>query len=280
MTSVGARPRVVVIAHHDAPLHNEILPRWVQTWGDLAGIVTISEPKGSRWKRLRREAGRVGVARLADVLAFQLYYRLTSARHDAAWKAQLQKTLDGALPPLAADVPRCHTPSPNSPEAQAFIARCAPDLMLALCKHILRERVFALARSGTFVLHPGICPEYRNAHGCFWALANGDVERVGLTLLRIDRGVDTGPVFGYYTAAFDERRESHVIIQHRVLFDNLTPIAARLLEIWRGEASALSTEGRRSAEYGQPWLSAWWRWKHAAARRGAAAATPSARRAK
>ena len=48
-------------------------------------------------------------------------------------------------------------------------------------------------------MHPGICPEYRNAHGCFWALANRDLNKVGMTLLRIDKGVDTGPTFGYYT---------------------------------------------------------------------------------
>jgi len=45
------------------------------------------------------------------------------------------------------------------------------------------------ARSAAFVLHPGICPEYRNAHGCFWALVNRDLARVGVTLLRADRGV-------------------------------------------------------------------------------------------
>jgi len=36
-------------------------------------------------------------------------------------------------------------------------------------------------------MHPGICPEYRNSHGCFWALANDDPERVGVTLLQIDK---------------------------------------------------------------------------------------------
>ncbi|MGQ0643332.1 MAG: formyltransferase family protein [Gemmatimonadaceae bacterium] len=279
MTEGGARPRVVVIAHGDAPLHLEALPRWVQTWGDLAGIVCIHESRTSLWKRLRREKNRVGLLRLADVIAFRLYYRLTRARRDAAWMAQLHKTLDATLPPLPDDVPFCETRSPNAAQAEAFIARCAPDVMLALCKHILAQRVFSIAKTGTFVLHPGICPEYRNAHGCFWALAHGDLERVGLTLLRINRGVDTGPVFGYYTAPYDEREESHVVIQHRVLFDNLTSIAARLLEIWRGTAQPLSTAGRRSAEYGQPWLTAWWRWKHAASRRDATAATPTAGRA-
>jgi len=272
-----ARPRVVVIAHHDAPLHSETLSRWVETWGRLAGIVLLHEPRASLWKRLKREAKRVGVVRLADVLAFRLYYRLTHSARDAAWKARLQEKLASALPPLPTDVPRLETTSPNTREAQAFVAQQTPDIVLALCKQIIAERVFSIPRAGTFVLHPGICPEYRNAHGCFWALANDDLERVGLTLLRIDRGVDTGPVFGYYTAAFDERSESHIVIQHRVLFDNLTPIAARLLEIFRGTAAPLSTTGRRSAEYGQPWLTAWWRWKRAAARRSNPHVAPPAR---
>jgi hypothetical protein len=257
----------VVIAHHDAPLHADTIPRWAQTWGDLAGIVVLQERRGSLWKRLRREAKRIGVMRLADVLAFRLYYRMTHAARDAAFKAQLRETLGRSLPPLPASIPVCVTHSPNSPEAQSFIQQLAPDLVLALCKHIIAERVFSIARAGTFVLHPGICPEYRNAHGCFWALALGDLERVGLTLLRIDRGIDTGPVFGYFTAAFDEQRESHIVIQHRVLFDNLTGIAAKLGDIARGVATPINTAGRRSGEYGQPWLSAWFRWKRAAAAR-------------
>ncbi len=277
MSEEQARPRVVLIAHHDAPLHTEILSRWVETWGTLAGIVVLHEPRSSVWKRLKREAKRVGALRLADVLAFRLYYRLTQADRDAAWKSQLQETLAATLPPLPALVPRCETPSPNTREAQDFVSQQAPDIVLALCKHIIAERVFSIPRAGTFVLHPGICPEYRNAHGCFWALANDDLERVGLTLLRIDRGIDTGPVFGYYTTSFDERSESHIVIQHRVLFDNLTPIATRLLEIFRGTAAPLSTAGRRSAEFGQPWLTAWWRWKRAAARRDVTHIAPPAR---
>ena len=54
----------------------------------------------------------------------------------------------------------------------------------ARCKVILKEKIFGIPRVGTFVMHPGICPEYRNAHGCFWALVRRDLERVGMTLLR------------------------------------------------------------------------------------------------
>ena len=80
--------------------------------------------------------------------------------------------------------------------------------MVARCKRILKERIFAVPRPGTYVLHPGICPEYRNAHGAFWALARRDLDKVGLTLLRIDKGVDTGPVYGYFTLSL--RRSDRV----------------------------------------------------------------------
>jgi len=118
-----------------------------------------------------------------------------------------------------------------------------------------------LPRAGTLVMHPGICPEYRNSHGCFWALAHRDLNRVGMTLLRIDDGIDTGPVYGYYTYAYDERRESHIVIQTRVVTENLEPISAKLLEIADGTASPIDVAGRQSATWGQPKLTSYVAWK-------------------
>src|SRR5262245_4313760 len=114
-------------------------------------------------------------------------------------------------------------------------------------------------------MHPGICPEYRNAHGCFWARANGDHQNVGMTLLRIDKGVDTGPVYGYFRVD-SEPSESHVVTQHRVVLDHLHAIRDRLQEIEAGTAQRISTDGRKSPTWAQPWLSAYLRMR----RRGGA----------
>jgi methionyl-tRNA formyltransferase len=124
---------------------------------------------------------------------------------------------------------------------------------------------------GTFVLHPGVCPEYRNAHGAFWALARRDLKNVGLTLLKVDAGVDTGPVYGYYTYDFDETRESHIVVMTRLALDNLDRLRDRLLEIWRGTAERLDTAGRPSATWGQPWLTSYLKWKWDARQRRARA---------
>jgi len=82
-----------------------------------------------------------------------------------------------------------------------------------------------------------------------------------MTLLRVDRGVDTGPVFGYYRYPFEEGAESHVVVQHRLLLENLDAVRERLIEIANGKATPIDTSGRRSAVWGQPRLTRYVAWK-------------------
>lgn len=217
-------------------------------------------------QRIKAQVRRSGVWRLLDVLALRLYYRLAHASSDRRFEQDTVTALVKRFGPAPA-VPVLQTSSVNAPETVAFLQRCRPDFVIARCKTLLKPAVFQVPAQGTYVLHPGICPEYRNAHGCFWALSSGDLERVGLTLLRIDAGVDTGPIYGYFTYPFDERRETHVRIQQRVLSENLDAIRDRLLAAVSGHAERIDTSGRSSAVWGQPWLSAFARWKWAARRR-------------
>ena len=88
-----------------------------------------------------------------------------------------------------------------------------------------------------------------------------------MTLLRVDEGVDTGPIFLQATCAIDEVHESHTVIQHRVVLENLDVIGQTLLAIGQGRAvTPLDTAGRRSATWGQPRLSDYVRWKRMARR--------------
>lgn len=258
--------RTALICHHDEPLDLEALPRWLASFSEFVGLIVIDEEAARKRRRIQREIRRVGAFRFLDVLAFRLFYAVFLARRDARHQRDLLDGLLDTYPPIPAGVPVLSCRSPNGTEARRFLREHAPDLVIARCKFILREDVFTIPRLGTYVLHPGICPEYRNAHGCFWALANRDLDRVGVTLLKIDRGVDTGPVYEYLTYPFDERGESHVIIQQRALIENLDVVAGRLLEIEKGTASPRDTTGRGSREWGQPWLTRHIEWKRAAAR--------------
>ncbi len=243
------------------------MPRWLNSFSDLAGIVVIRESSGHRLKKLQRSIHRDGLLRTIDLLAYRLFHKYRHAAADRKYENEIQESLGLVYPPVTRGLPLLETASPNSLEAQAFIRSCEPDVMLACCKHILKPEVFEQAPLGTFVMHPGICPEYRNAHGCFWALVNGDMERVGMTLLKIDRGIDTGPVFGYFSAPYDELRDSHLTIQRRMTYGNLRRVQQVFEQLEAGIAAPLSTSGRVSAVWGQPTLSKYWRWKRAAAHR-------------
>lgn len=259
--SATALPRTVLICHADDALNREGLARWLAATTSLAAVIVLEEPASRMKQRIRREIKRVGWLRFADVLAFRLYHKLFLARRDREWEERTLMQLCSRYPALDSSTKILFAPSPNAPEVERLLKAIGPDLVIARCKTLLKESVFSIPTDGTFVMHPGICPQYRNAHGCFWALAQRDRENVGMTLLKIDRGVDTGPVYGYFRCQFDEHHESHHVIQHKVVFDNLDEIAARLLDIHHDRVSPIDTTGQKSGEWGQPWLSAYWRYR-------------------
>lgn len=258
--------KTLLICHEGAQLEEEGMTGWLASFSDLAGVVTLREKGGRKFKRVRREIERVGFFRFLDVSAFRVFYKMFLAKKDDEWERGKLAELRQNYP--APDAPVLITHSPNSKEAEEFIKRHNPDLIIARCKVILSKRIFSLANTGTFVMHPGICPEYRNAHGCFWALTRGDFEKVGMTLLKVDEGVDTGNIYGFYSYDYDSKNESHVQIQNRVVFDNLPEIENKLKEIHEGRAATIDTTGRESGVWGHPWLTKYLAWKRRARKEG------------
>ena len=260
--------KTALICHDDDHLSRQALPRWMASFSEIVGIVSIAERREQKKNRIKRELRRVGPLRFLDVLAYRVYHRLFVAARDAAYESRLIRHISSNYPSLPSDLPVLTTPSPNSRETREFLETLRPDLVIARCKVILKREIFSIPRLGTYVMHPGICPEYRNAHGCFWALSRRDLGKVGMTLLKIDEGIDTGPVFAFFSYPYDEVAESHIVIQHRTVFENLDRIRDTLAEIEKGTATPIDTRGRPSGNWGQPWLSKYLSWKRAARRRG------------
>lgn len=261
--------RAALICQHGDDLAREGLGRWLASFTDLVGIVVIHETWARAYRRVRRELRRVGPVRLVDVLAMRLYARLFLRSPLHQWRDDTLAGLRRRYPPVPTTTPVLHTPNPNGPDVEEFLRRHAPTMTLAVCKNILTTPIYSIPVTGTFVVHPGICPQYRNAHGCFWALARDDLQNVGATLLRIDAGVDTGPVYAYFRSPIDEISESHLQIQQRQVFDNLVDIRTKLIAIHEGRAAPLDTRDRPSAAWGQPWFTRYVRWKRRARKRHA-----------
>ncbi|NDY42000.1 methionyl-tRNA formyltransferase [Dissulfurirhabdus thermomarina] len=86
---------------------------------------------------------------------------------------------------------------PESVRDPAFIARVrelAPDfLVVAAYGQILPEALLAVPRRHPVNVHASLLPAYRGAAPIQWAILNGETE-TGITLMVMDRGMDTGPV--------------------------------------------------------------------------------------
>ncbi len=241
----------------------------------LAGLILITDDRRRLLTAATREIRRSGWLGFLDVVAYRTFARLRLHATDERWKSRQLEILKSKYPIALQDIPRVAVSNPNSDTAREFLKRLHPDIVIARCKYILKPDIFGLARVGAFALHPGVCPEYRNAHGCFWALVNRDVDRVGMTLLKIDSGIDTGPVYFQAGYPFDEVAESHVVIQYRVVIENLERIAAVLIDLCNGvPVAAVPTAGRKSAVWGQPRLTDYLRWKRSARAKANATGLP------
>jgi methionyl-tRNA formyltransferase len=69
------------------------------------------------------------------------------------------------------------------------------DVALVLAYgHILGPRLLAAPRRGCMNLHASLLPRYRGAAPINWAIVGGEV-KTGISLMQMDEGCDTGPVF-------------------------------------------------------------------------------------
>jgi len=82
----------------------------------------------------------------------------------------------------------------KDPQVFNDYVKLQPDLaILAFVTDIIPEKLLTIPSLGTICYHPSILPRHRGASGINWAIIQGDT-RTGLTILWVDKGIDTGPI--------------------------------------------------------------------------------------
>lgn len=83
----------------------------------------------------------------------------------------------------------------NTPESLEFLRSLDLDLIVvASYGQILREPLLNLPRFGCLNLHASLLPKYRGASPVQAAILAGDPE-TGVSFMKLDKGLDTGPVY-------------------------------------------------------------------------------------
>ena len=99
---------------------------------------------------------------------------------------------------LAAGIPVYQPEKIKSVYAEEYFQRLAPDAVVIIAYgQIISQRLIDIPRHGWINLHASLLPKYRGAAPINWAILNGDTH-TGVTTMRIDAGLDTGPVLLKY----------------------------------------------------------------------------------
>ena len=133
-------------------------------------------------------------------------------------------------------LPVVQSGSLKSDEAFAGLAAFSPEvIVVAAYGQLLPRAVLELPRYGCINIHPSLLPHYRGAAPVAGAILAGD-EFAGVSIMLLDRGMDTGPVFTRAQIGISDRDTTGTLTA------KLSLVGARLLQevlvYWpRGELS-------------------------------------------
>lgn len=86
----------------------------------------------------------------------------------------------------------------KSPEVLAYFENPKPDAVVIIAYgRIIPAQLLAIPRLGWINVHGSLLPKYRGAAPIHWAIANGE-KITGLTTMKVDLGLDTGPMLLNY----------------------------------------------------------------------------------
>jgi len=153
----------------------------------------IIEEKVSRKKFLIKRIKRLGLIRVLGQILFQVFVPRILKFFSKKRMQEIKKSYDfdqKSIPQSLID----KVSSVNSIESINLINKVKPDLIIVNGTRIISKEVIKKSKSIFINTHAGITPKYRGVHGGYWSLVNDDIKNFGVTVHRIDAGIDTGGI--------------------------------------------------------------------------------------
>jgi methionyl-tRNA formyltransferase len=134
-------------------------------------------------------------------------------------------------------------PHINHPDVLKLARELKPDLICVFGTSLIRGELLREGRLGIINLHGGLSPEYRGADCTFWALYNGEPEKIGCTLHYIDAGIDTGRLIAHVCPEVREGN-SELELFWSAVRDSAQVYAEAVSRLSRGEKLGMTQAGK------------------------------------
>ncbi|MDP2318109.1 MAG: formyl transferase [Acidobacteriota bacterium] len=213
-------------------------------------VHTIMEPPIARGELLRRRLRRLGVTRVAGQLVFQGAIAPLLALAGAARQRELLQLFELDPRPIPADKLQL-VGNVNEPAVPAAVAAINPDVVVVNGTRILGQPLITAISAPVVNLHAGITPRYRGVHGGYWALAEGRPEMFGVTLHRVDKGIDTGAIVAqaFVQPTHRDNFSTYPVLQ---LAAGLSLVDAHLSHVVEGVAPVVAPPDTNSRLWSHP----------------------------
>ncbi len=99
----------------------------------------------------------------------------------------------------------------NSQEWRDKIASFEPDIIAVFGTSLLKDETIKICPDGILNMHLGLSPYYRGSGTNFWPLYNNEPQYVGVTIHKIDVGIDTGPIIHQGRPKIEKGDNQHTI---------------------------------------------------------------------
>lgn len=187
---------VLLVAHtpNGEVQHRYVAKRLTEEFPDeLAAIIVATGVRRSAAEKIRRWWRRYSLPEIASRLVVRVGRSLSRSdrRREETYRSILFPEGDtGEMP--RPDIVR-RVPAHNGSECLKLLAELKPDIVIVYGTLIIGRKVIA-ASPKLINLHTGLSPIYRGSDTIFWPLHNGEPDNVGVTVHRLDAGVDSGPI--------------------------------------------------------------------------------------
>lgn len=197
---------------------------------ECAEISVIRERAVPNVEKLRRRMKKLGVVSTVGQSLFILLSKALRIVHGKRFD-----TLKSELGLVDDPIPRgvvTDVESINCSSVVEKIAAVKPDLVVVNGTRIISSKVLNAINVPVVNTHMGITPRYRGVHGGYWAVAEGDLDHFGVTVHKVDAGIDTGGVL--YQATIKPSKDDTFITYPLLQMSAAIPLVQRVI----GDVSA------------------------------------------
>jgi len=150
----------------------------------------VYEQRESRKDFLCRRIKKLGLLTVVGQVAFQTIAVPLLKKLSARRIGQIRAEFGLRSTPMAGHV----LSSVNSQQAIDLVKTLNPACIVLAGTRILSKEFLQSFHCPIINIHAGITPLYRGVHGAYWAIVEKRPELCGVTVHRVDAGIDTGQV--------------------------------------------------------------------------------------